>query len=68
MEKAPTAETLLKAIRAYCLQCSGGCRKEVERCGFRDCALYHYRLPDRPEKRHGDGKTIQTDFLKEMTV
>ena len=62
------AETLAKAIRAYCLQCSGGSRKEVERCGFRACALYPYRMSDRADEKRTTSKTMQIDFLKELMV
>lgn len=31
------------AIRAHCLECSGGSLKEVKRCGVFRCALYPYR-------------------------
>ena len=39
----PTAEEYSAAIRQYCLQCSGGSRKEVERCCIRNCPLYPFR-------------------------
>ena len=43
---------VLKAIRAKCLDCSGGSRAEVEDCLVRSCPLYPFRLgknPWRPE-------------------
>lgn len=39
----PTANTLLIAIRAKCLDCSGNSRREVERCLLKNCPLYPYR-------------------------
>ena len=39
----PTAEALLVAIRAKCMDCSGNQRKEVERCKLKDCPLHPYR-------------------------
>ena len=33
----------LDAIRAYCKQCCGGSKKEVERCNVTDCELWFYR-------------------------
>ena len=39
----PSPDDLLVAIRAHCLECSGGCRKEVERCRMKKCHLYPYR-------------------------
>ena len=43
MKSRPTPETLLTAIRAKCMECSGHCRKEVEHCKIRECPLYPYR-------------------------
>lgn len=31
------------AIRAHCLQCSGGMRKLVDECPVKGCNLYPYR-------------------------
>jgi len=39
---------VLKAIRAKCLDCSGGSRSEVADCLVRDCALYAFRLGINP--------------------
>lgn len=39
----PGADEVLAAVRAHCLACSGGSRKEVEQCWSRECALYPYR-------------------------
>lgn len=39
----PTSDVLLVAIRAKCLDCSGGSRREVERCKLKDCAIYPFR-------------------------
>ena len=38
-----SAQTLLVAIRAKCMDCSGNSRREVERCGLKDCPLYPFR-------------------------
>lgn len=32
------------AIRAKCLDCSGGSPADVRRCSFKDCPLYPYRI------------------------
>ena len=37
------ATDYLKAIRAKCLDCSGGQKAEVEKCQLADCPLYPYR-------------------------
>ncbi len=44
--------TPMKAIRAKCLDCSGGNAAEVRRCGVGDkCALYVYRFGKTGHKR-----------------
>lgn len=43
--------TPIKAIRARCLDCSGGFAKEVRICLFFDCPLYEYRLGHRPKEK-----------------
>lgn len=42
--------TPVKAIRAKCLDCSGGSYDEVRNCPIKDCTLYPYRLGHRPKK------------------
>ena len=34
------------AIRARCIDCSGGSRAEVRGCSFRSCPLYPYRITE----------------------
>ena len=38
----------VKAIRAKCLDCSGGSKQEVMRCELKDCAIYPFRLGRNP--------------------
>ena len=62
----PTPEVLLVSIRAKCLDCSGGMRKEVQRCKMWECPLWPYRTSDahgkqRPEK----GQINIFDLVKE---
>lgn len=40
--------TAIKAIRAKCLDCSGGQSKEVRLCPVETCALWPYRMGRRP--------------------
>lgn len=40
--------TPLKAIRAKCLDCSGGQPKEVRFCPVEDCPLHHLRFGKNP--------------------
>jgi hypothetical protein len=39
---------VLKAIRAKCLDCSGGMQSEVRDCFVRNCALYPFRMGSNP--------------------
>ena len=38
------ARAYRRAIVAHCLECSGGCRKEVKACRVKGCALWAYRM------------------------
>ena len=51
--------TPIKAIRAYCIECSGGMTKEVKLCPVENCPLYPYRMGKRPkvDKDIGSGDT-----------
>jgi len=40
--------TPIKAIRAKCLDCSGGSSKEVRLCPAEGCPLWPYRFGKRP--------------------
>lgn len=42
--------TPLKAIRAKCLDCSGGQPSEVRRCDIEDCPLLPYRFGKNPNR------------------
>lgn len=42
--------TPMKAIRARCLDCSGGSVKDVRECPITDCPLHEYRLGHRPNE------------------
>lgn len=44
--------TPVKAIRAYCIECSGFIMGEVKGCELADCPLWPYRMGHRPK---GDG-------------
>ena len=65
----PTADELLVAIRAYCLECSGGSRKEVERCNIKYCKLRPYRSAaavngERPKEKRDAGQVSLFDVLE----
>jgi len=52
----PNPNSATKAIRAYCLECSGGSATEVRRCPITSCPLWPWRFGVRPKtaKRRGD--------------
>lgn len=50
----PKKLTPIKAIRAKCLDCSGGNNAEVKFCEIDACSLWPYRMGKRPKK---DGQT-----------
>jgi len=55
-----------KAIRAYCLWCCAGSKKEVRLCNKVDCELHQFRLGNNPyHKNIKSQATIET--LKEGT-
>lgn len=65
----PTADELLAVIRAHCLQCSGGSRKEVERCNVESCLLRPYRSVsavggEKPRKAKEQGQVSLFDMLE----
>ena len=41
----------LKAIRAYCIECSGGSHHEVRLCTVNHCELYKYRMGKDPNRK-----------------
>ena len=54
MNKQPTPRILLATIRANCLECSGGSRKQVRNCEIKDCKLWPYRMGEEKQpKRKG---------------
>jgi hypothetical protein len=43
--------TPIKAIKAFCLDCSGFFYAEVRKCELTDCVLYPYRLGNNPGRK-----------------
>ena len=43
--------TPIKSIRAKCLDCCCGQRKEVKICPIEDCSLHPYRMGRRPKTK-----------------
>ena len=44
----------LRAIRAKCLDCSGGMPSEVRECAITRCSLHPFRMGKRPKKSGQD--------------
>ena len=59
----------VKAIRAYCLECSCGQTSEVKACPVYNCPLYPFRMgknPYRQRREMSEGeKQVLADRLKE---
>ena len=49
-----SSSKLLKAIRHYCLLCSGEQVNEVLNCPMKDCPLYSYRLGLNAQQKKGE--------------
>jgi len=47
----------LKAIKAHCLDCCGGSRREVKACEIADCPLHPFRLGKNPHRKGIGQKT-----------
>ena len=43
--------TVLKAIKRYCLDCSGGCKSEVRDCRHVACDLHPFREGKNPNRK-----------------
>ena len=41
----------LKAIRKKCLDCAGGCLKEIRSCSHTECPLYIFRMGKNPHRK-----------------
>lgn len=53
--------TPIKAIRAKCLDCCCGSRKEVASCRCDDCSLWAYRFGRRPRASDPKPEPIKED-------
>lgn len=66
MNNKPTPDELLIAIHKHCLECSGGSRKEVHRCGIKTCNLWLWREPETEKKPKKDKRQVTMfDLFKE---
>ncbi len=55
-------ETPIKAIRKYCIECSGYQLKEIRDCTCTECPLYPYRMGTRPSQDTID--TLKKNYQK----
>lgn len=53
-----TKAQILKAIRAYCIGCSGGSEKEVSLCTIKNCELYQFRMGKDPNPARSGPKVV----------
>lgn len=68
MRNPPSPDALLVAIRAKCLDCSGGSRKQLHNCNVKKCKLYPYREPEAKKKpRKIKGQVNIFELMKEAT-
>jgi len=44
----PAPERPIKAIRAFCIDCSGGSKSEARKCTAYECALWRLRMGTNP--------------------
>jgi len=53
-----TKAQILKAVRAYCVGCSGGSEKEVAHCTVKKCELYQFRMGKDPHPARTGPKVL----------
>lgn len=69
-----TGRSPLKAIRAKCLDCSGGSAQEVRLCPIKDCPLFAFRMgrgnrkPMSEEQRRAAGERLAKARLKKESA
>lgn len=66
MNKKPTPDILLAVIRAHCLECSGGSRKQVHNCEIKNCRLWPYRKGE--SRKAGTTRITEGDVYRQMTL
>lgn len=65
MRNSPSPDVLLVAIRAKCLDCCGGMRKEVQGCKIKECPLWSYRTAEARDKpKPVKGQVTMFDFAR----
>lgn len=66
MNNKPTPNILLAVIRAHCLECSGGSRKQVHNCEIKNCRLWPYRKGE--TKKTGTMRVTAGGVYRQMTL
>ena len=54
----------VKAIREYCLQCSGGSSNEVKLCQIETCPLYAFRFGKNPYRQRRELTEDELEALR----
>jgi len=57
--------TAIKAIRAYCLDCSGDSAHEVKYCPYEKCPLFRFRFGKNPNIKRKKLTEEQKEVLAE---
>lgn len=66
MRESQNPAVLLVAIRAKCMECSGGMRREVHGCKLKECPLWPYRAVDaRYKPKPAKGQMNVFDYMKQ---
>ena len=60
----PKQNSPITAIRRYCVECSGGGRKEVAECHIYRCPLFPYRFGCMPDT-YVAGKEDEVEIINE---
>ena len=58
----------VKAIRAFCLECSGGATSEVKFCPVEECPLYPFRFGKNPYRQRRELTEEERQVLKDRLV
>jgi hypothetical protein len=58
MSKELKRRSPLKAIRRYCIECSGDNMAEAKRCELKDCPLHPYRMGKTGRTRAANPKAL----------
>lgn len=61
--RKPSTNDLLTAIRANCLECSGGSKREVRYCKITYCKLFPYRCDEQKKTgQEAEGQQLELEL------